>query len=424
MLANFWPAAFFANEARANARAFDTAEDEDAELIYNFEPEFAPSEGLSSMFEQLYFFKPSATAASLSQRASTAPLTLLPSNSLGKCLDGTSSGFYFLNQSSTKFVIAFDGGGECNSAASCKPKVNTPLGSSKYFSTENEFDDAGQWFLDTSSDRNPGFAHWNKVRVPYCSQDLHMGTKTTADASTFGLFFSGNLVFEAILDELDALGLRGATDILLTGESAGGIAVWPKLDATAARYPNARVSGAPVAGFYFYSDPYTGPNATGGGLASFSPAGLDELYALYAPSLNSACVAAFAGDASPCMLSNFSLPFVQAPVFVTESLSDSVQLTAHDDIPEQFRTLAPELAYIDEWAANMSVALQPVLGAGSSPAHGGFAAACWIHTSFTSTAPLIKGLSFLQAAAQWYERSGDYKIADECGAPFCNPTCP
>lgn len=60
MLANFWPAAFFANEARANARAFDTPEDEDAELIYNYLPEFAPSEGLSTMFEQIYFFKPAA----------------------------------------------------------------------------------------------------------------------------------------------------------------------------------------------------------------------------------------------------------------------------------------------------------------------------------------------------------------------------
>lgn len=365
-----------------------------------------------------------APIVSLSERASTASLTLLPSTTLGRCLDGTPSGFYFLNQSSTKFVIAFDGGGECNSAASCQSKVSSSLGSSKYFSKSNDFDDAGQWFLDTDTTRNPGFADWNKVRVPYCTQDLHMGTKATANASTFGLFFSGQLVYEAILSELDALGLRDATDILLSGESAGGIAVWPKLDATAARYPSARVSGAPVAGYYFYSDPYTGPNATGGGLASFSPAGLDELYSLYAPSLNGACVAAFEGDPSPCMLSNYSLPFVQAPVFVTESLSDSVQLTAHDDIPEQYRTLPPEIAYIKAWEANMSAALEPVLGVGSSPSHGGFAAACWVHTTFTSSAPLINGLSFLQVAAKWYGSSGEYKVADTCGAPFCNPTCP
>lgn len=56
VLANAWPAQFFANEARANDRAFATAADEDAALIYNFEPDFAPADGVSQIFEQLYFF--------------------------------------------------------------------------------------------------------------------------------------------------------------------------------------------------------------------------------------------------------------------------------------------------------------------------------------------------------------------------------
>ena len=54
-----------------------------------------------------------------------------------------------------------------------------------------------------------------------------------------------------MLDALDAShGLSDATDIVLTGESAGGIGVWPSLDALAARYTRARIVGAPIGGFY------------------------------------------------------------------------------------------------------------------------------------------------------------------------------
>jgi hypothetical protein len=357
--------------------------------------------------------------------AAVAPLALFPPSTLGRCLDATPSGFYLLKQNSTKWVIAFDGGGECNSQASCASKLSSPLGSSKYFSPSADFDSAGAWFLDTDAARNPGFHDWNKVRVPYCTQDLHMGTVTVASAATFDLVFSGQHVFEAALDALDAAGMAGATDILLTGESAGGIAVWPKLDATAARYPKARVTGAPVAGFYSYAFPYVGPNATpaDGGLPSFTPAGLGELYALYKPSLDASCVAAFPADPSPCLLSNNSLPFIATPVFVTESLSDSVQLTAHDNINAADRTLAPELAYIAAWSANMSAALAPLLAA-ANPRSGAFAAACWLHTGFTAKQPTIGGVGFLEAAAAWYAQAGDYKVSDACGAPFCNPTCP
>jgi hypothetical protein len=45
-----------------------------------------------------------------------APLTLFAKDSPGRCMDLTPSGYYYLNQSSTKFVIFFDGGGECRLA--------------------------------------------------------------------------------------------------------------------------------------------------------------------------------------------------------------------------------------------------------------------------------------------------------------------
>ena len=54
--ASFYPAFFFVDAARQNNRAFASADDENAALIYNYAPVFAPKEGLSTLFEQLYFF--------------------------------------------------------------------------------------------------------------------------------------------------------------------------------------------------------------------------------------------------------------------------------------------------------------------------------------------------------------------------------
>lgn len=295
--------------------------------------------------------------------AASAPLTLLPSNTLGRCLDGTPSGFYLLPGDSRRFTLTLFGGGECSDSASCLSKVGTNLGSSKYFAPSMGFD-SGSHFANPSLTENPGFGSWTHVQLPYCSQDLHMGTRSSADASTFGLYFSGHLVLEAVLGQLDGLGLAGATDILLTGDSAGGIGTWPHADWLAARYPQARVSFAPLAGLYFNSFPYSGPNHTQSILASFSPEGIEALHQLYQPFLDADCAAAYAAQGaspSPCMLGNSSQGFVHSPVFVIEAQTDQVQLIDHDDLPPQYVSLPQEQAYIREWTENMTASLAHAL---------------------------------------------------------------
>ena len=54
--ASYYPAAFFVDQARLNGRSFASADDENNALIYNYAPVFAPKTGLSTLFEQLYFF--------------------------------------------------------------------------------------------------------------------------------------------------------------------------------------------------------------------------------------------------------------------------------------------------------------------------------------------------------------------------------
>jgi len=254
-----------------------------------------------------------------------------------------------------------------------------------------------------------------------------MGTRTNTSIDTFGLYFSGHLVFEAVLESLSAQ-MAGASDILITGDSAGGIGTWTKVDYLRNRFPNARVTGAPLAGMYFYAFPYTGPNATHSILAPFDPPGIDALFSLYRPYLNEDCVAAYTAmglSPSPCMLGNYSQLYVKSDMFVTEAQTDSVQLEDHDDIPGEYVHLPPEQEYLAAWKANMTQALSRFLDP-SQPRLGAFHPACYIHTSFSPSKPLIKGESFLKAASSWYSASGDpsqYKLSDGCGI-MCNPTCP
>ena len=273
------------------------------------------------------------------------------------------------------------------------------------------------------------FAHWHHVLVPYCSQDLHTGQVRVPSADTFGLFFAGHLTFDAVLDALHG-NLSAATDIILSGDSAGGIGVWPNLDHTARRYPRARVVGAPIAGFYFFAVPYAGPNATQSVLADFRQAAWPQHAHLWQSFVNPDCFAALSQPGSPldpsaCLLAAYSFPFVKSEAFVAEAQTDRVVLEAHDSVPHAHVGQPPEHAYITAWMVNMTRALQPLLAVGNTR-NGVFNPSCYIHTDFHPTQPQIQGITFLQAFANFYFQQTDphwYKLADDCGV-WCNPTCP
>ena len=88
----------------------------------------------------------------------------------------------------------------------------------------------------------------------------------------------------------------------------------------------------------------------------------------------------------------------------------------------------PEQEFAKQWAANMSVGLSPLLNTEEQegvPRSGVFAAACYTHGGFTHSGPLINGMNYYTAFANFYFKQStpdQYKLADDCGI-FCNPTC-
>ncbi len=258
------------------------------------------------------------------------PLTML-SDPKAKCLDGTQAGYYAQPapnpEDSTKFVIYLNGGGECDKEGPCKAQLTSSLGSSKYFAAEV---DANGWFIGSDyCPYNPTFCGWNHIYDPYCTQDLHAGQVTEATEDTWGLYFAGHNVFKAMLDDLDnhpSFHFANATEIILSGASAGGIGVWMNVDYLAKRYPKAKVTAMTIAGHYFYATYYTGVNATAqSGMGDFRESAFPTTYKLYDAYVDETCKLAYERKGqSPgaCLLSNNSFPYIESDAFVVQALTD------------------------------------------------------------------------------------------------------
>lgn len=362
-----------------------------------------------------------------------ANLFLLDAATGARCLDGSPSGFYFqaalTSEGNSSWVIHLQGGGECASEVSCYARLTSASGSSKYFDAT-----ASLGMLNSPSPtENPDLYDANHVFLPYCQGDLWSGTVTQPGASTWNLYFAGHLT---VLATVDALMLKfglvdsPSTRVVLAGDSAGGIGTFINADELVnTRLPNSQLTIASFAGFYFTASPYDGPDATQSFLANFTAEGLNYNAALWSSFVDRSCAAGHeaAGlDPALCLLANNSLPYISVPAFAFESLSDEVQLTAHDSVPgPPLLCNATEQAYVTQWRAQMTAALAP-FALPQDQSHGVFAPACWTHVFLDG--PIIRQSTAMQAYSAWYNQKvpadpAAYKLIDDCQGNFCNPSC-
>ncbi len=151
--------------------------------------------------------------------------------------------FHGRQAATDQLLIHFDGGGACWDAETCaveggtfSPDVGVPPGRR-----------SGVFDLDYPD--NP-FADYSMLVVPYCTGDLHLGdraaTYTTGpedgEAETFTIphrgLVNGHTALQWAYDRFDA-----PEQIVVTGSSAGAVAVPFYADQLARRYPEARVIG-------------------------------------------------------------------------------------------------------------------------------------------------------------------------------------
>jgi hypothetical protein len=137
-----------------------------------------------------------------------------------RCADNSVTGIGVnLNLATSKKVLIYlQGGGACWDVATC---ITKPIAANL-----DGFDEAafkalntnGTGILNRNSLINP-FKEWNYVVVPYCTGDLHSGRQYSAISKQHHL---GHANISAYLKRLIPT-FTGATQVLLTGSSAGGL---------------------------------------------------------------------------------------------------------------------------------------------------------------------------------------------------------
>lgn len=284
----------------------------------------------------------------------------------------------------------------------CASRANSSLGSSKGYPTSSTELLQSVGYLGNDPAKNPMFANWTKVFLPYGDGTSQLGDVTEPVIVTKGatpIYFRGARVLRAMIDFLRAEGLSAATEVVVSGCSAGGLATYAHADTWSAALPKARVTALADSGFFLdfnatgmpfnYTFPgrmlwtYMNTNVSGGGL------------------LSPACTSTHTGSEWMCMFAeNLSLT-LKTPLFALQSKYDSYQ------IGSILHMNASAIPGINAYGALLrsrlfnSLLSNPIHGAALDSCYHHCGGAVWADIPF-STSIVGQGAAF----AAWYAGKG------------------
>ncbi|ONM59963.1 Pectin acetylesterase 12 [Zea mays] len=163
------------------------------------------------------------------------------------CLDGSLPGYHLhrgFGSGANSWLVNLEGGGWCNDRSSCVFRKGSRRGSSNHMERQLQF----TGILSNKPEENPDFYNWNRVKVRYCDGGSFTGDGSDAAA---GLYFRGQRIWQAAMDDLMAQGMRYANQALLSGCSAGGVSTILHCDEFHGLFPsNTRVKCLADAGMF------------------------------------------------------------------------------------------------------------------------------------------------------------------------------
>lgn len=361
------------------------------------------------------------------------------------CLDGTAPAYYFHRSQSAganaqKWIVYFEGGGWCYDEDQCVGRAGTDLGSSKNY--PDVFDpgyEGGSGLLSNDSSVNPSFWDWNFAYIRYCDGASYAGN--VADPvvhNGFPLHFRGIHNLRAVLDHLTTrMGMDSATEAILAGCSAGGLATYVHCDGFADYM--AKTSGAPVKcmpdGGFFVDVPSAG-----------SPSGKemvireDYTYVFNmqnaSAGVNQRCIAGSPGSEWQCFFPQYTMNFMETPVFVLNSGYDSWQTSniwfagGQNGVPpppqwaqcaNAFNCTADQMPVVQSYHSQTLSAMAVVLD--PTTPHGAFVDSCWVHCQSSAgwDSTTIGGQTMMQTFDAWYHESVPPEQSKRVMCPFpCN----
>jgi hypothetical protein len=154
------------------------------------------------------------------------------------CRDGSPAGIFVRFTTSDKLFIYLEGGGACTNAGFCNfnpPNVNSAISGSGELVIGSIFgvvaarqqpgvftNNVLSGIFDTGNSANP-FRDWNGVYIPYCTGDVHSGTKTNGSVPgvTAQQQFVGHFNMRTFVSRIVPTFKPRVNRVVVTGASAG-----------------------------------------------------------------------------------------------------------------------------------------------------------------------------------------------------------
>lgn len=239
------------------------------------------------------------------------------------CLDGTAPAFYLSKGSNTKWILFLQGGGWCYTLEDCVARSKGRLGSTAH-SPSTIIGGGASGLFDDDSSVNPVFHDFNKVFVQYCDGASFSGD-VSAPVSVNGtkLYFRGHRILTQVIAYLQAhFGMSQATEVLLSGCSAGGLSTYLHADYVASLLPATvkRYKAAAVSGFFL--------NHTNVDGVPVYPQQMVNVFRMQncTNGVNARCISANPNAPERCMFAENTYPFIETSFFVANSMYDAWSL--------------------------------------------------------------------------------------------------
>ena len=278
----------------------------------------------------------------------------------------------------------------------------------------------------------------------YCDGGSFTGDRVEPAVSSNGkqVWFRGRRNLDAMLHYLrDQHNLGDATEVLLSGGSAGGLSAYIHADYIRAGFgPQVKFRAAPVSGFFLDHD-------TVRGTADY-PTKMRGVYEMMNSShgVNQRCLEAMAPDDWRCMFAQYSCAHTDTPVFPLNSAVDAYQMGAILQVPGTCAGLnastakdfsncnTSELASIIRYEGDFVRAIQSSV-AYSKAGNGGFVESCMEHCAAQGASWNTisqHNVTMQQAVSAWWDADDGAPASDHWHLPCtlhaappgeCNPTC-
>ncbi|GAB2235648.1 hypothetical protein Droror1_Dr00026080 [Drosera rotundifolia] len=344
------------------------------------------------------------------------------------CLDGSVPGYHFqpgFGDGIENWVLHIEGGGWCYNVASCSFRKGTALGSSHHMEPYVVF----SGILSQDPMQNPDFFSWNKVKIRYCDGGSFSGHPDKEFNNGTKLFFRGQAIWEALVDEILSLGMKNAKQALLSGCSAGGLATMIHCDDFQRILPRSTVKCLADASFFLDEKDVSGRRT----MRAFYQ-NVVQLQSV-AKSLPKDCVAK--REPAECFFPEEILKSIRTPIFLVHTAYDFWQIQnvlvpkASDPLDEwrkcklNIHHCRPsEMEILHGFRDSLLKALDDFKKKKES---GMFINSCFIHcqtwmnTWHRPDSPKIDNKTIAEAVGDWYFNRREVNLID-CRYP-CNPTC-